>query len=93
MAVGILTVDIRIPGALSLKDKRRVLKSLKERLRSRFNISISEVGFQEKWQRSELLAANANIDRRSAEGQLARVLDFIYEFNGVQVCDSAIEFV
>ena len=54
MKVGILRVEFVVPGPSSLKEKRRVVKSLKERLRSRFNVSAAEVDHQDLWQRTDL---------------------------------------
>jgi len=52
--VGVIRLVLGVPGSRSLKDKRRVLKSLKERLRNRFNVSVAETRFQDLWQRAEL---------------------------------------
>lgn len=54
MTVGILKLDIHLPGNRSLKDKRRIIKSLTTRLRNNFNISISEIDYQDLWQRTLL---------------------------------------
>ncbi len=54
MFIGIVTLDIIIHGSSSLKDKRRVMQSLKVRLRKSFNVSVTEVDNQELWQRSTL---------------------------------------
>ena len=65
MVVGIFTIELHLPYCRSLKDKRKVIKSLKEKLRGRHNISLAEVDGQDTWQRSVLgLAAVA--DRRAA---------------------------
>jgi len=53
MTVGILVIEIMIYNSSSLKDKRLVVKSMKDRLR-KYNISIAELGYQDKWQRSEI---------------------------------------
>ena len=52
MIVGLLTLDLHIPEANSLKSKRRVIKSLIEKIKNKFNVSISEVDAQNLWQRS-----------------------------------------
>jgi len=52
MPVGLLTLEIHILDAHSLKDKRQVLRSLKERLRGRFNVAIAELDGQDSWQRA-----------------------------------------
>jgi len=52
--IALLTLDIHIPDAHSLKDKRMIIRRLKDRLRSNFNVSVSETEHQELWQRSML---------------------------------------
>lgn len=52
MPVGLLTLDIHIPESRSLKDKRQVLRSLKDRLRRRFNVAVAELEHQDVWQRA-----------------------------------------
>lgn len=52
--VGLLHIEILIPGSTSLKEKRMVLKSLKDRLRKKYNVTVAEVDFKDKWQRSTL---------------------------------------
>ncbi|MCK4351047.1 MAG: DUF503 domain-containing protein, partial [Candidatus Krumholzibacteria bacterium] len=54
MIVSRLRVQFLLPGCNSLKEKRFVLNSLKARLRNRFNVSVCEIDYQDKWQRSEL---------------------------------------
>ena len=49
MIVGILQMELRFSESHSLKEKRRILKSIKDRLRHRFNIAVSEIGLQEAW--------------------------------------------
>ena len=52
MPVGLLTLELHIPDAQSLKDKRQVLRSLKDRLRRDFNVAVAELEHQDTWQRS-----------------------------------------
>jgi len=65
MVVGILTIELHLPYCRSLKDKRKVVKSIKEKLRGRHNVSVAEVDGQDTWQRS-VLGMAAVADRRSA---------------------------
>jgi uncharacterized protein YlxP (DUF503 family) len=58
--VGIYTFELYLPASNSLKDKRKILKSLKDRLRTRHNISIAEVDGQELWQRSTLAVVSVS---------------------------------
>ncbi len=93
MAVGILTIEIFIPASLSLKEKKRTLNSLKERLRRTFNISIAEIGLHGKWQRSILAVANVNVNKKQAESQLNKIIDFIDKFGKVQLLDCQTELL
>ena len=54
MVIGLVTASISIPEAQSLKDKRSVLRSLKDRILNKMNVSVAEVGKQDAWQYSEL---------------------------------------
>jgi uncharacterized protein YlxP (DUF503 family) len=72
-AVGVLTFELRLEHSHSLKDKRQVVKSLKDRLRSRFNVAVAEIDEQEMWQRAVIAAVTVSGDRRSAEESLQRV--------------------
>ena len=93
MIIGILTVDLLIPSASSLKEKRRVIKSLKERLKNSFNISIIEDGYHDKWQRAKIAIANLNIDRRATESQLSKIENFIEGFQNVQILNRRAELI
>jgi uncharacterized protein YlxP (DUF503 family) len=72
-AVGVLTFELRLEHSHSLKDKRQVVKSLKDRLRSRFNVAVAEIGEQEMWQRAIVSAVTVSGDRKAAEETLQRV--------------------
>ncbi len=85
MRVGILHADLMIAGARSLKEKRRVLRSLKDRLASRFNVSVSEVGSQDLWQRAELGVACVSLDAPGADAHLQSVEQFIRRHPGASV--------
>lgn len=77
MVVKLLTLDLHIPGCSSLKEKRFVLKSVKARLRQRFNVSVAEVAYQDKWQRCTLAVVTVGSDNRSADGVCDRVVRFV----------------
>jgi uncharacterized protein len=68
--IGVIGWELEIYGAQSLKDKRRVVKSLKDRLHQRFNISAAETGHHDLWQRAELTACVVATDRRQADSVL-----------------------
>ena len=67
MVVGVRRWELHLAGCQSLKDKRRIVKSLKDRLHDRFNVSAAEVDHQDLWQRAALAAAIVTGDARHAE--------------------------
>jgi len=69
----VLTLELQISEAHSLKDKRHVVKSLKDRLRSKFNISVAEIDGQDTWQRSVIAAVTVSGDHERAEQVLQAV--------------------
>jgi uncharacterized protein len=75
MPIGLLTLEIHIPDARSLKDKRQVLRSLKERLRSRFNVAVAELDHQDTWQRSQVGIVSLSNDQAHLEQSLQAVFD------------------
>jgi uncharacterized protein len=64
VVIALLTLDIHIPHAQSLKEKRMVVRSLKDRLRSKFNVSVSEVDHQDLWQRSQVSVVIVGSDEK-----------------------------
>jgi uncharacterized protein len=81
VTVLVLTWELQIPGCRSLKEKRMVVRSLRDRLRHRFNVSVAETGFQDVHDRAELTAALVTSDGRAAES-LAGSLDRFVDENG-----------
>lgn len=73
--VALLELDVHIPYAHSLKDKRMAVRSLKDRLRRRFNVSVAEVNHQELWQRAEVGIVSIGPDPTYLEQQLALALE------------------
>ena len=71
--IGVLTLDIHVEDSHSLKDKRHVVKSLKDRLRERFNVSVAEIDFLDSWQHSVVAAVTIANDRVRAEQVLQAV--------------------
>jgi uncharacterized protein YlxP (DUF503 family) len=73
MPVGLLTLEIFIPDARSLKDKRQVLRSLKDRLRGQFNVAVAELDHQDTWQRALVGVVTISPDQRHLEEALRKV--------------------
>lgn len=93
MIVGILTMELLLPENHSLKGKRRVLRSVKDRVRDRFNVSIAEVDHLDSWQRSRLGIACVSKDRDQVESQLAHVATFIEDLNLARIESIATEIL
>jgi uncharacterized protein YlxP (DUF503 family) len=74
MPIGLLTLEIHIPDARSLKDKRQVIRSLKDRLRGQFNVAVAELDHQDLWQRSLIGVVSLSGDAKHLEQSLQRAL-------------------
>lgn len=92
-AIGLLTLDLHLPGARSLKDKRQILRSLEQRVRGRFNVAIAEVEHQDLWQRARLAVVSVNSDQGHLESTLAAVESEAYGTRGAEVLSSEMEFL
>lgn len=75
--VGLMTAELTIETANSLKDKRQVLKSLIAHLRNEFNVSISEVGDHDVWRKAVIAVAVVSSDGRFVNELLDKVVDHI----------------
>jgi len=75
MPVGLLVLELHISDARSLKDKRQVLRSLKDRLRRKFNVAVSELEYQEVWNRSIVGVVTLSNSGRHVENSLKEVLE------------------
>jgi uncharacterized protein YlxP (DUF503 family) len=73
MQIGLLTLEIHISEAQSLKDKRQVLRSLKDRLRAHFNVAVAELEHQELWQRSKVGVVSISADSKHLEESFAAI--------------------
>jgi uncharacterized protein YlxP (DUF503 family) len=72
-AVGVVTLELRLEDSHSLKDKRHFVKSLKDRLRNKFNVSVAEIDYQDLWQRGLVAVATVSGDQTHAEQVLQSV--------------------
>jgi len=93
MIVGICTIELFLPDNGSLKDKRQVLKSLKDRVKQRFNVSIAEVGGQDTWQVAVLGLAAVSEEAQEARMRLEKAIDFIEDLHLAVVTDQEVEIL
>ena len=89
MIIGTLELQLRIDGSFSLKDKRRVVRSLMDRCRRDFRVSMAEVGDQELWNCALLGVACVSNDVGHAEAVLQSVIDLADAMAEVEVVEAA----
>ena len=89
--VGTCTFHLRLFEGRSLKEKRRIIKSIKDRIRAKFNVSIAEIGELDKWQLATLGIACVSNDARFVNSVLSNVVDFINGVHQVELVDYEIE--
>ena len=87
MFVGIVRIEIYCPGAASLKDKRSVVRALKERIRHRFHAAVAEVDHQDLWQRAALGVSVVSGERRQVAEMLQSVRNLVESTHGAQLLD------
>jgi uncharacterized protein YlxP (DUF503 family) len=96
MPVAFLTLEIRIEAAHSLKDKRQVVRSLKDRLRNSFNISVAEIDVTDLWQRATIGIVSISSSRDYLEGLMRNVEREAVKTcnnNGAEVVDSFMDYL
>jgi uncharacterized protein YlxP (DUF503 family) len=93
MTVGILKLALFIYNSSSLKQKRMVLHSLKARLRNNFNVAVTQIDDEDKWQKATLAVVGAEIDRKNMNSTLSNILNFIEGFNGINLIDYEMELI
>ncbi len=93
MIVGLLTLDLHIHGANSLKEKRLVIKSLIERTRNKFNVSVSEVDAQELWQRSIIGIAYVANETIIINSVFEKIRNLVLNTHSVELIDATIEML
>lgn len=91
MHVGVCTINLRILESRSLKDKRRVIKSVIDRVKNRFNVSIAEVGLQNAYQSAVIGVVSVSGDQHHLNKVLSHVVAFVEKIHLVELVDYKIE--
>ena len=94
--IAFLTIDLRLEAAHSLKDKRQVLRSLKDRLRAGYNVSVSELDPSDLWQRATLGVVSISGSRDYLEGLMQKVereATRIANNHGAEVVDTFVDYL
>ncbi len=87
MIVGTLSIKVAMRSSRSLKDKRRIIKSLKDRIRNKFNVSVSETGSQDNLRSSEISVAMVGTDRQYVNSALSSLINFFRFFPQIELID------
>lgn len=93
MVVGVLTIEIHIPGVSSLKGKRQVVQSVKKILQNRFNIAVAEVDYQDLWQRALLGVTSVASERTVLENELRLALAEVEKRDDLYVTNHTVEYI
>lgn len=92
MVIGYCRVKLRLPMVHSLKEKRSIIKSLRERVKNRFNVAVAEIEDNELWQ-SAVLGFVTIANRKSrVDSLLSRIINFIEDFNGIMLLEHTFEY-
>jgi hypothetical protein len=91
MVVGVAALELYIPGCASLKEKRQVLRSLKDRLRRRFNVAVCEVEHQDLWQRATLAVVTTANDAAVVHAILSQAQRLVEGERRVELVDVQVE--
>jgi hypothetical protein len=92
MPVGVLTLEIQLPYAHSLKEKRAVIQKLRDRLRSRFNVAVAELDHQDLWQHATLGVVSISNSQTLLESVFRQVLAESEKILGGDVASHTLEF-
>lgn len=93
MIVGILKVLILVSESNSLKEKRMVLRSLKNKLKNNFNVSVTEIGDQDKWQKSTLALSTVGTQKASLNSLISNIINYLEDNKQIQLLDYEMEMI
>jgi len=91
MHVGVCTLHLRLASSHSLKEKRRIIKSIKDRVKNKFNVSIAEVDALDNWQWAVIGVACVSNDSGFANSVLSNVVGFVEDIRMADLVDYEIE--
>ena len=93
MVIGTLKIALLLTDNRSLKGKRKVVRSMVDKVKSRFNVSIAEVGSNDKWQKIELGISTVGNDRRHVDASLNRVLSYLESLYLAEIVETKMEML
>ncbi|MBW2028312.1 MAG: DUF503 domain-containing protein [Deltaproteobacteria bacterium] len=93
MVVGTCKIELRLHDNRSLKGKRKVVKSMVDKVKHKFNVAIAETGSNDKWQKIELGISAVGNERRHIDATLNNVIIFLESLYLAEIVDSRIEII
>ncbi|MFB0517723.1 MAG: DUF503 domain-containing protein [Acidobacteriota bacterium] len=93
MVVGLCVVELLLPGSRSLKDKRLLIKGIKDKLRARFNLSLAEVDFQNLWQRSKIGMVSIASSKDVLHTTINKAIEIIESNTQCEIIDCHVEYL
>ena len=92
MIVGILTIELVIYASSSLKEKRFVIKSIKDKLQNKFNIAIAEVDYLDKWQRAKVGIVTVGNEYSHVEQSIQKVFEYLDNWNEFEIVNHSFDY-
>jgi uncharacterized protein len=92
MIVGVLTIELVIYASSSLKEKRFVVKSVKDKLKNKFNIAIAEIDYLDKWQRAKLGIVTVGNDYSYVENSIQKVFEYLDNWNEFEIVNHSFDY-
>jgi uncharacterized protein YlxP (DUF503 family) len=93
MVVGMMKIILHVHDNRSLKGKRKIVRSMVDKVKHKFNVSIAEVGSNDKWQRIELGVSAVGNDRRHIDSSLNNILAYMEGLYLAEIVDSSVEII
>ena len=93
MVVGTLIIEFRLHDNRSLKGKRKVVRSMVDKVKHRFNVAVAEIGSNDKWQKIELGLSTVGNDRRHVDASLNNILAYLESLYVAEIVDSRAEIL
>jgi len=91
MRIGVCRIELFISSSFSLKDKRRIMNSVKQRLRNRFNVSVIEIPIDAQWKRGSLGISCVGLDERSVQSLMDQVVRFMEDDDRFEVSELTVD--
>ncbi|MCM8818088.1 MAG: DUF503 domain-containing protein [Candidatus Omnitrophica bacterium] len=93
MFIGTLKFEAIIPGSTSLKDKRKIIQSLQNKIKSKFNVSIAEIDYQDKWQRTMIGICFVNSGKKEIEKICEKIKNMFFENSDILIINELSEII